>query len=310
VNRPGISVASRSLQEPIALPAAGYSAWRDWVTLAKPEITFLVTITAAAGFLLGSPDGVAWGRFLATLVGVALASAGGATLNHVYEHPLDALMRRTAARPLPGGRIAPTSATWFGLALVAAGLGLLCPLANPLTGVLAAITVILYVLVYTPLKRRTTLNTIVGTIPGALPALGGWTAATGNLAAPGWILFAVLVFWQIPHFLALAWMYRGDYARAEFRMLPVVAPGGRSTAIHVVVASALMIVASLLPFVAGIAGPVYAFGAAAAGIAFVRPVAAFSRTLDNAGARRLLRATVYYIPLLLALVIVDRLAGL
>jgi protoheme IX farnesyltransferase len=284
--------------------------WRDWLTLTKPEITFLVTITAAAGFLLGSPDGVAWERLVATLAGVALASAGGATLNHVYERPLDALMRRTATRPLPGGRIAPTSATWFGLALLAAGLGLLCPLTNPLTGVLAAITVVLYVLVYTPLKRRTTLNTVVGTIPGALPALGGWTAATGNLAGPGWILFAVLVFWQIPHFLALAWMYRGDYARAEFRMLPVVAPGGRSTVVHVVVSSGLMIVASLLPFVVGIAGPVYAVGAAVSGIAFVRPVAAFARTLDNARARRLLRATVVYIPLLLALVVVDRLAGL
>lgn len=304
MNRPGSITTASDLPG-----VADVSVWRDWIALTKPEITFLVVITAAAGFLLGSPGTLNWSGLVALMVGVALTSAGGATLNHVSERPLDALMRRTAGRPLPAGRITPRSATWFGLALIAAGLGLLCPLTNPLTGVLAAVTVVLYLLVYTPLKRRTTLNTLIGTIPGALPALGGWTAATGNASPPGWILFAVLVFWQIPHFLALAWMYRGDYARADFRMLPVVAPSGRSTAAHVVMASGLMVVASLLPFLAGSAGSVYVVCAAAAGAWFVVPVASFVRDMSNQEARRLLRATVYYIPALVAFIVMDRIAG-
>lgn len=282
---------------------------RDWAMLVKPEITFLVTITAAAGFLLGSPDSIDWGVFSALIAGVALTSAGGATLNHVFEKPYDARMRRTAARPLPSGRIAPASATWFGILLIAAGLGLLSPLTNPLTGVLAAAAVVLYLLVYTPLKRRTSLNTLFGTVPGALPALGGWTAATGSASASGWILFAVLVFWQIPHFLALAWMYRGDYARAEFKMLPVVAPSGRSTAVHIFVATGFMLVASVLPFAAGLVGLLYVFGIVAAGAWFVFPMSAFLGDMGNREARRLLRATVYYIPALVALIVLDRLVG-
>lgn len=304
MNRPGSLAASHASAEPLAPPA-----WRDWVTLVKPEITFLVTITAAAGFILGSPDSTDWGAFAALLVGVALSSAGGATLNHVFERPFDALMRRTATRPLPSGRIVPGHAAWFGIGLIAAGLGILCPLTNPLTGVLAAVTVVLYLLVYTPLKRRTVLNTLVGTVPGALPALGGWTAATGTASGAGWILFAVVLFWQVPHFLALAWMYRGDYARASFRMLPVESPDGSSTAAHVVVATVFMLVASILPATTGLAGPTYAVGATIAGAWFLLPVASFVRVMDNRTARTLLKATIWYIPALVFLILADRLVG-
>lgn len=292
-----------------AFPLVERAAWKDWMVLTKPEITFLVTITAFAGFLLGSPVTIAWGTLAAALVGVVLTSAGGAVLNHVIEWRLDRQMHRTASRPIPAGRIAPHQATWYGLTLVAAGLGLLCPLTNPLTGVLAALTVALYLFAYTPLKRRTSWNTLVGTLPGALPALGGWTAATGSLEPKGWILFAILVFWQVPHFLALAWMYRGDYGRARFRMLPVVAPDGRSTVLHVLLFSGLMVAASLLPVAAGMTGAAYTAGAMASGMWFFGPVSGFARDLSNATARRLLKATIYYIPALVVLIVADRLLG-
>jgi heme o synthase len=292
---------------PVAIDTGTPPLWRDYLALTKPEISFLVSISALAGFLLGSPGPIEWDTLLWALTGVTLTAAGGCALNHYLERELDGQMRRTAARPIPSGRIQPAAAAWFGIGMVGAGLAVLCPLTNPLTGVLAGLTVVLYLFVYTPLKRVSTLNTFVGTIPGALPALGGFTAATGVMGPSGWAFFAVLVCWQIPHFYALAWMYRADYARAKFAMLSVSAPDGRSMAVQVVVCSILMVVASLVPVWLGAVGVVYAVGASLLGLWFARPVARFAGLRTNNSARTLLKATIYYIPVLVLLIIADRL---
>ncbi len=278
---------------------------RDYLVLTKPEITFLVTISALAGFVLGSPGGIDAWRLVVTLVGVALSSAGGCVLNHYLERDLDAEMRRTMDRPLPAGRIAPARAAAFGSLLVMAGVGLLCPLTNPLTGVMAAVTVALYLFVYTPLKRKTTWNTLAGTVPGALPALGGWTAATGNLHWGGWTIFAILVAWQMPHFLALAWMYRKDYGRARYAMLPVVEPTGRTTTRQTLFFSIVLFAAGVTPVWAGVAGWLYLSGALALGAWFMVPVTAFYRSRSVPDARRVLKATIYYIPALVVFIVLD-----
>ncbi len=283
------------------------AAWKDWIELTKPEISFLVGISTVAGFMLGGTGGVAWATLGWAVLGVTLASAGGCALNHYLERDLDTQMKRTASRPLPSGRIEPTHAAWFGTALVAAGVCILCPLTNPLTGIMAGGTVALYLFVYTPMKRYTSLNTFVGTIPGALPALGGYTAATGTFGASGWVMFAILVCWQIPHFYALAWMYRTDYARGGHQMLSVTRPDGKALLTNVVVFTALMIGASLLPFWLGSGSVLYLAGAALLGLAFSRSVYRFGILMTNASARQLLKATVYYIPALVLLIVLDRL---
>jgi protoheme IX farnesyltransferase len=280
---------------------------RDWLMLTKPEITFLVTISALAGFVLASPDGIdGWTLFWA-MVGIPLTSAGGCVMNHWLERDLDGEMKRTAGRPLPTGRIRPEAGAWFGLLLIGAGLGILCPLTNPLTGVLAAVTVVLYLFVYTPLKRKTSLNTLVGTLPGALPVLGGWTAASGTLGPAGWALFAVLVCWQMPHFYSLAWMYRKDYDRAGYVMLTVSDESGQKTSRHMLVWTLAMIGFSVLPVALGAVGLWYAAFAVVLGAWFLRPVLEFRRDRSAARARVVLKASVMYIPLLLGAIVMDRL---
>src|SRR5690606_7014501 len=212
----------------------------------------------------------------ALTIGGFMTSGGVGALNQYFEREFDASMRRTANRPIPAGRVSPAAASTFGTVLVIAGVALLCPLTNPLTGVLAALTAILYVFVYTPLKRQTTANTIIGTIPGALPALGGWTAATGNLRLEGWILFGVLVAWQMPHFLSLAWMYRKDYARAGMQMTPNVS-GLRSTMIQTIGFSVALLPLAAWPWLTGLAGPAYGIGALLLGVYFLVPVYRFWR---------------------------------
>lgn len=288
-----------------SLPYPALQVIADYASLAKPEITFLVTLSAMAGFLLGTPGEIDGWRLAATMLGVALTSGGSGALNHVLEHRLDADMKRTAGRPLPMGRISPAAATVFGVVQIAAGVGMLCPLVNPLTGVLAAFTVVLYVFVYTPLKRKTKYNTLIGTLPGALPALGGWAAATGNIAWGGWTWFLILAIWQMPHFLSLAWMYRKDYGRARYAMLPVVEPDGRSTALQTLGFTALLLVAGVLPWAAGVAGPLFLVGSILAGCWFLRPAVAFYRTRSVPDARRVLMASIQYIPVLVALIVVD-----
>ena len=282
---------------------------RDYWALAKPEISFVVVIEAAGGFLLGVPDGEAISgmHLLVLLVGTALSAGGVGVLNHYIERGHDAKMKRTRDRPLPAGRVSPTAARWYGLALVAAGVSLLCPLVNPLTGVLAAVTVLLYLLVYTPLKRVTTYNTLVGTVPGALPALGGFAGATGTLGAGGWAFFLTLAAWQMPHFLALAWMYRKDYARAGYRMLPVAEPSGDSTARQMLLFTGLLLVFSTLPVAVGVAGWIYLAGVIPLGLWFLRTAWIFYGKRTGQNARRVLVASIWYVPVLVALILFDKL---
>lgn len=300
---PGTRPASRPHT---ATPAAARATLADYWELTKPEISFLVTLSALAGFLLGSPETLDGWKLAYTLVGVAACAGGGGVLNHYLERDLDAEMRRTADRPLPTGRIAPHVALIFGIVLVAAGIATFY-FVNALTMGLAALTVTLYLFVYTPLKRVTKYNTLIGTVPGALPALGGWTAATGSMSAGGWSLFVILALWQMPHFLSLAWMYRNDYARAGYRMLTVVEPDGRSTARQTLLFTAFLLGASTLPTVVGVAGWFYLVGALVLGGWFLLPAWAFFRSRTSRNARRVLFGSIIYVPILVALIFVDRL---
>jgi protoheme IX farnesyltransferase len=279
----------------------------DLWDLTKPEISFLVTISALAGFLLGSPTEIDGELLCMTLLGTALTAGGVGVLNHYLERHLDARMRRTADRPLPTGRVAPGVALTLGLALTAGGVALLLTQTNLLTTGLAALTVGLYLFVYTPLKQHTPWNTIIGTIPGALPALGGWTAASGTLGWGGAVIFAILACWQMPHFLSLAWMYRKDYARAGYAMLPVVEPDGRSTAWQMLAFTALLSLAAITLGLLDVTGWSYLPGALVLNVWFFVPVYAFFRSRTARDARRVLMASILYIPLLLVLIFVDRL---
>ncbi len=287
------------------LAARRSTVFADFWELAKPEITFHVTISALAGFALGAPAINRPLLLVWALAGTALCSAGGGVLNHFVERHHDARMRRTANRPIPSGRISPIAALTYGLILLGMGLTALS-FTNLLTVVLAALTVLLYLLAYTPLKRRTRFNTLVGTIPGALPALGGYTAAAGAFGAPGWALFAILAFWQMPHFLSLAWMYRKDYARAEYVMLPVVSPDGRSTGLQTLLYTLALGVASIIPTLLGDTGWIYLFGITVLSVWFVFRAYAFYRSLSVADAKRVLKASVLYIPVLVAFIFMDR----
>ena len=278
---------------------------RDYLTLTKPEISFLVTVSAFAGFLLGSPTALDLPVLLYTLVGVGLCAGGVGMLNHCMEHDLDATMKHTAARPLPSGRIPVQQAEWVGTGMVLAGVGLLCPLVNPPAAVLAALTAILYLYVYTPLKRYTTYNTLIGTIPGALPALGGYVAATGTFGAAGWAIFAVLALWQMPHFLSLAWMYRKDYARGNYAMLPVKEPSGDSTAYQMIGFTLLLLVASVFPAAVGPVGWIYLLGVLPLGGWFLYTALQFNRERTGIRARYVLKASIVYVPALVALLTVD-----
>ncbi|MFN2422096.1 MAG: heme o synthase [Gemmatimonadota bacterium] len=278
----------------------------DWLVLTKARITTLVLVTTAAGYVLGARGGIDLTRLALTLLGTALASAGAAALNQVVERGADALMRRTASRPVAAGRITPRMGLAVGLALSAAGVATLAGTVNVLTATLGLATIVLYLGAYTPLKRRTELNTLVGAVPGAIPPVMGWTAATGSVDAGAWALFAILYLWQLPHFLAIAWMYREDYARAGFPMLPVVDPGGKSTARQVALATLALVPVSLVPTVLGLAGAIYFFGALALGVGFAAFGLALALRRGRSAARRLLLASVTYLPALFFLLVLDR----
>jgi protoheme IX farnesyltransferase len=278
----------------------------DWLALAKVRITALVLVTTAAGFLLASRGEFQLGLLVVCLLGTALAASGAAALNQVIERRPDALMRRTASRPVAAGRIGPGSGLAFGVILGAAGIATLAVAVNLLTGALGFATIVLYIGAYTPLKRRTALNTLVGAVPGAIPPVMGWTAVTGSVDAGACALFGILYLWQLPHFLAIAWMYREDYARAGFPMLPVIDPGGESTARQVALATLALVPVSLVPTLLGLAGAVYFFGALALGTAFAAFALALAVGRRRGAARRLLLASVTYLPILLALLVLDR----
>lgn len=285
--------------------ASRRSVAADLWSLAKPEISFLVTLSAAAGFVLGARNALPVFDLAVTLAGVFLTAGGAGALNHYIERDLDAQMKRTWARALPAGRVSPRLVLRYGIALIAVGVGLLCPLVGPLVAALALLTAALYLFIYTPLKRRTTLNTLIGTVPGALPALGGYAAATGTLGAGGWAIFAVLASWQMPHFLALAWMYRKDYARGGYAMVSCCDPNGARTAGQAVLFCALLVATSTLPFFTGDAGWLYLAGVLPLGGWFFAESLRFWNRRTGRRARALLKVSIYYVPLLLVLIAAD-----
>ncbi len=276
-----------------------------YTELTKPRITFLIVLTAAAGFALATRGRMDYLRMASAMIGIGLLSSGIATLNQYMERDLDALMRRTADRPLPSGKLLPWEALVFGAGLTVLAELYLAVLVNPLTALLGLSVIAGYLFGYTPLKTKTSLSTLVGAFPGAVPPLIGWTAARGELSLEAWVLFAILFLWQFPHFLAIAWMYREDYARAGILMLPVVEPDGRITGQQIVIYTLMLLPVSLLPTVLGISGRVYFFGAIILGLLFLYSSvrAAFSQSRQEA--RRLLLASVIYLPLLFILMVVN-----
>lgn len=284
---------------------------RSWAAvladLVKARLTSLVLLTTLVGFYLGSRSPVSFGLLFHTLVATALLAGGAAALNQLLERRQDAQMQRTKSRPLPSGRMQPETVLLIGVVASACGLVQLAVAVNTLTTVLGAVTLVSYVFLYTPLKRVTWLNTHVGAIPGALPPLMGWTAAHGELSVEGWVLFALLALWQLPHFFAIAWLYREDYARAGFKMLPLGDPHGRRTARQSVICTGLLLAASAGPFVLELAGVVYLVGALALGGAYLGCAADFARRRTDTAARRLFFFSILYLPLLLVLLTVDKL---
>jgi protoheme IX farnesyltransferase len=286
-------------------------SWRErlaaYVELTKPRITFLIVLTSAAGFCLGAKGGLDYIRFAHAMLGIALLSSGIATLNQYIERELDGRMRRTATRPLPTGKLAPFEALIWGVSLTLIAEIYLALLVNPLTALFGLTVIAGYLFMYTPLKTRTTLSTVVGAFPGAMPPLMGWTAASNEVTTGAWVLFAILFLWQFPHFLAIAWMYREDYGRAGIRMLPVVEPEGRITGQQIVAYTLMLVPVSLLPTLIGISGRVYFYGAIILGLLFLSSSisAAFSKSRQQA--RRLLLASVLYLPLLFGLMVFNQL---
>jgi heme o synthase len=291
------------------IPAAAIvekSRFAVFSELVKARLTLLVLVTTLVGFYVGARGALDWALMAHTLLGTALLACGAAALNQLIEREHDAKMRRTEGRPLPSGRLQPDTVLLFGGFSSMAGLIYLAFGVNLLTSLLGAVTLVTYVFVYTPLKRVTWLNTTVGAIPGALPPLMGWTAATGELTGAGWALFAILFFWQIPHFLAIAWMYRDEYAKAGFVMLPGVDPTGERTA-HQAVSHAIgLLIVSLCPVLFRVAGATYFAGALVIGLVFLAAAFAFARQLNVSRARQLFFASIIYLPLLLGLMVFDK----
>lgn len=296
-----------TVQPMVEVAAADKGRVAIFSELVKARLTFLVLLTTLVGFYVGTKGWVDYALMFHTLAGTALVACGAAALNQFWEREYDAKMRRTETRPLPSGRIQPETALLFGGACSVAGLVYLAIAVNLLTSVVGAVTLISYLFVYTPLKRVTWLNTAVGAVPGALPPLMGWTAARGEISTDGWALFAILFFWQIPHFLAIAWIYREDYARAGFVMLPSVDAEGFRTGRQMVSHTLGLLFVSLCPAVLGLAGTAYFLGALVLGTIFLWSAVRFSRRLTVLDARQVFFMSILYLPLLLGLMVLDKL---
>lgn len=283
---------------------------RDYIALTKPRITWLILMSTGVGYFFGLNrpwTGVAdWFLLLHTLIGTGLIASGTAALNQWYEREADCLMRRTSARPLPSGRMTATSAMWFGIALAVVGFVEMAHWVNLLSAVLGALTLASYLFLYTPLKQRSHLSTVVGALPGAMPPLIGYAAAYGGLTPEAWVLFTILFVWQFPHFLAIAWMYREDYARAGIRMLPVVEPDGNSTGRQIILYASTLIPVSLFPVLLGMTGRVYLVGALLLGGWFLYTGVRVAFDLTNVRARQVLLASVIYLPMIYGLMVFDR----
>ena len=277
-----------------------------YVELTKPRIAFMLVLTSAAGFYLGSAGLLKITVFINAMIGIALLAFGVATLNQFVERGIDGLMLRTANRPLPKRKISPLEALVFGVVQCGIAEAYLYFLINGLTALLGLFVIVGYVLIYTPLKTRTSASTAIGAFPGAMPPLMGWTAASGEITLGAWALFAMLFLWQFPHFLAIAWMYREQYAKAGILMLPVVEPRGSITARQIILFAAFLLPVSLAPFFIGFAGIVYLIGAVILGSWFLFESIRMARQRTFEAARRLLVASVIYLPLIFGLLVFDR----
>jgi heme o synthase len=281
----------------------------DYWELTKPEINVLIAITTAAGFWMGTDGALPnfpWMPFLESLLGTALVASGAAALNQLIELPYDARMRRTARRPLASGRMAPARALWFGVVLSVLGVACLAISTNALAALLAALTLLSYLFLYTPLKRITPLCTLVGAIPGAAPPLIGWAAARGRLDPAAWVLFAIVFLWQFPHFTPIAWMYREDYARAGYLVLPSGENRNRFVVWQSVAAPAVLLVVGLLPTISGLSGFAYFGAALALGGILLFYSARFALERTSLTARRLLLVSILYLPAMFALLVLDK----
>jgi protoheme IX farnesyltransferase len=278
---------------------------KDYIELTKPRITWLILMSTAIGYYFGHQGAWHIWPILHTLIGTGLIASGTAALNQWYEREADKKMRRTQARPIPSGRLMPAQAFWFGVALEVSGSLELWLGVNALTSILGIATIVLYLFAYTPLKQKTWWSTTIGAFPGAIPPLIGFAGAANTLTPEAWALFGILFFWQFPHFYAIAWMYREDYARAGIQMLPVVEPDGESTARQILVYSLLLIPISLMPKWLGMTGSLYMVGALVMGLAFLYAGVRVTFDRTRVRARRVLLASVLYLPVLYGLMVLD-----
>ncbi|MFQ5629025.1 MAG: heme o synthase [bacterium] len=279
---------------------------KDYLELAKPRVTLLVVLTVIAGYYLGAKGSLDLIILLHAAIGTMLVAGGTSALNQLIEIEIDAKMKRTMRRPLPAGRMAPSHALIFGTIISFFGIIHLTWFVNALTGLLATLTLVTYVFFYTPLKRKSSLSTLVGAVPGALPPVGGWAAARGEVGLEAWVLFAILFLWQIPHFLAIAWLYREDYARGGLQVLPVTDSKGFSTSRHIIANTAALLTVSLLPTFVGLAGMTYFIGAIMLGALFLLAGIRVAVLRSNKSAKNLLLASVFYLPILFFLMSFDK----
>ncbi len=305
MNSVAVELGGKERVEVRSAPMTVSEKFAAYVELTKPRITLFIVLIAAAGFFLASTRGFDYSKFFHAMAAIAMLSSGVATLNQFMERRLDALMRRTSARPLPSNRIAPQSVLLFGLLLTIIAEIYLWFAVNPLTAALGMTVVVGYVCLYTPLKTRTSLSTVVGAFPGAMPPLIGWTAAANHLTLEAWVLFAILFLWQFPHFLAIAWMYREDYERAGIVMLPVVEPEGRVTGQQIVIYALLLLPVSVFPAMIGMTGALYFCGALALGMFYLWASIRTALSMTNQNAKRLLFASIIYLPALFVLMMID-----
>jgi len=285
------------------------SVLSSYWSLTKPEVNFLIGVTVAAGFWMGVPASLAhfpWSSLLHTLVGTVLVASGAATLNQLIELRFDARMRRTARRPLVSQRIEPSHALWFGISLAVVGAIYLAVTTNALASLLSIFTLLGYLFLYTPLKRKTPLCTLIGALPGGTPPLIGWAAACGHLDGNAWLLFVIVFLWQFPHFMAIAWMYREDYARAGYVVLPAGKSKDHFVAWQTVLPSLALLAVALVPAIRGESGIFYFAGFLVLGGVFLYYSARFAFQMSTVSARRLLFASILYLPLLLAFLVLDK----
>ncbi len=282
-----------------------YYAFGPYLELTKPRILTMVLVTSTIGFYLGS-HGLSGPLFFWTLLGTGLTSGGAGVLNHYLERQSDALMERTQNRPLPSGQLQPHQALLFGLILVLLGISALLWGVNVLTAFLGLLSAFIYVLIYTPMKKVTWLNTTIGAIPGALPIMGGWTAATNQIGVEAWILFAILFLWQHPHFYSIDWMFKHEYRKAGFKMLSGIKNSNIWTPVLILTFLIVLIPVSILPSIIGFSGRLYSVGVLLLGLGFLASARSFIRLKTPQAARIILKASVLYLPLILALIIVDQ----